>query len=102
MGLAALVAPLLGKLLAGAAVVVALLAAYFGIKRKGVVEERARQQLAQTAARDAVQAKVDDARDQDRAIDAAAAAHVAELDRQAAPPSAPTAAPPKPGDRFQF
>jgi hypothetical protein len=100
-GLEALLGPLVGKLIAGAVVVLALLATYFGIKRKGVAEERERNALAQAKERQAAQGRVDAARTQDTVIDQQVQERVNEITGKpgVVPPPDP---PVKPGDKFKF
>ena len=99
-GLEALLGPLVGKLVLFAAAVAAVVATYFGIKRKGA--EQARQEARQEAQeqREATQGRVDDARRQDAAVDAATQAEVEAI--QEATPPLPKPGPVRPRDIFKF
>lgn len=91
-----LLGPLVGKLLGALAVVASLVAVYFGLKRKGATEERARIQQAMQDAQRLVQGKVDAARQEDVKIDARTRAKLEEIAISNAKP------PEKTGSKFQF
>ena|SRR3989442_5212883 len=94
-----LLSPLFGKLLAGLALLVSLVAVYFGIKAKGAREERDRVQRATWEAQRAQQEKLDRARASDRAVDQAARTKIADIKRSQTPlPDAKL----RPGDPFKF
>ena len=61
--------PLIGPILAVLAILIAATAAYFGIKQKGVQQERVKQQAAQAKAVQQVQQKVQVAASKDVEID---------------------------------
>jgi len=67
--LISLLGPLMGPLLAGFAALIAILALYFGVKRKGVTEERERQEAAKAKEVAKMQEKVQEAISQDSLID---------------------------------
>ena len=102
-GLATLVGPLLGKLIAVLAVVAALVATYFGIKRSGAVAEKEKQNIAQAKERQIVQTKVDQARSQDQVIDQRVAEEVKKIE-EAVPEKVepPDPVKMKEGDIFKF
>ena len=65
----ALIAPFLGKILGFLAILAGILAVYFGIKRKGVIQERERWEASQAEARVEVAEKVSEAVSKDSEID---------------------------------
>lgn len=97
----ALLSPLVAKLLGAIAVLGALAAAYFGIKQKGVKEERDRQEIKTAKARAEIQARVDEARSQDAVIDQKTDAKVVEIRKKTEPAKDPPGGY-KPGDIFKF
>jgi len=66
----AFLAPFLGKIIAGLAMLAAMLAVYFGIKRKGTLEERRKWELAEAEAKARLATRVSDAISKDATIDA--------------------------------
>ena len=67
-----LLGPLVGPILAVLAILISAVAAYFGIKQKGVQQERQRQEAAQQKAVEQVQQQIAKAESKDEAIDAKA------------------------------
>jgi len=90
-----LLAPLLPWILGLGAVIVG----YFGIRQRGVMVERQRQEAAQQKAQAKVQAQVVQAQTKDAAIDQKVEAQVAEIKKEN-PPT--VAVPPVDGDVFKF
>lgn len=86
---------LLGSILPYVIGAIGIVAAYFGIKHKGVTEERARQQVAQAKVQQQVQKQVEVAKSQDAVIDQKVEAQV-EAIKKANAPKADT------GDTFTF
>lgn len=82
-----IIGPLLPYILGFVGVVIA----YFGIKQKGVVQERQRQEAVQQKAQTEVMKKVEAAKAQDVVIDAKVEAKIADIEKAAEPvaPSAP-------------
>ena len=78
----------------------ALIGAYFGIKQKGVQQERAKQQAAQAKAVAQVQQQVQVAVSKDQQIDKKVQNEVAKIE-EAKPAPAPIGSL-KPGDEFKF
>jgi len=93
--LLSILAPLIPYILG----ILGFVALYFGIKRKGVTEERQRQEAAQQKAQAEVQAKVVEAKGKDAAIDAKVEAQVEAIKKQN-PPAVDV--PPVDGDVFKF
>jgi len=92
-----LLGPLLGPILAVIAALAALAAFYFGIKHKGVVQEREKQQAAKAKEVAKVQAKVQEATSKDTEIDKKVANEIEQIKEKAG--NQPT--PDKP-DIFRF
>ena len=90
-----LIGPLLPWILGLGAVIVG----YFGIRQRGVMVERQRQEAAQQKAQAKVQAQVVQAQSKDAAIDQKVEAQVAEIKKEN-PPTVD--APPVDGDVFKF
>lgn len=91
-----LIGPVIGPLLAGVAFVIAALVAYFGIKRKGVTEERERQQAAQVKETARVQKQVNEAVSKDTEIDLRVQDEVKAIEENSATPL------PSRDDKFRF
>jgi hypothetical protein len=92
-----LLAPFLKYIIGAVAIIVALAAAYFGIKRRGAAEERDRHFKATYQAQQETQRKLDDSRSKDAEIDQATRDKVATIKRKADAGAGPS----KP-DRFRF
>lgn len=80
--LLSLLGPLLGPLLAGLATLIAVVAVYFGIKRKGVTEERERQEVAKVKEVAKVQEKVREAISKDSLIDKKVANEIEQIKKE--------------------
>jgi hypothetical protein len=80
--LLSLLGPLLGPLLAGLAALIAVVAVYFGIKRKGVTEERERQEVAKVKEVAKVQEKVREAISKDSLIDKKVANEIEQIKKE--------------------
>lgn len=78
--------PLLLKLVGGLALVASLFAVYFGVKRKGVLDERARQAVTQQKLKAQVTQQVKKAEAKDEAVDAKTGAQIEKVESAHQPP----------------
>lgn len=90
-----LLGPLIPWILGLGAVVVG----YFGIRQRGIMVERQRQEAAQQKAQAQAQVKVQQAQSKDAAIDQKVEAQVAQIKKEN---PVPVDAPPADGDVFKF
>jgi len=95
--LISLIGPLMGPLLAGLAALIAILAVYFGIKNRGVKQERERQEVAKAKEVAKTQEKVQEAISQDSLIDQKVANEIKRIEQEVR--EVPTPSQP---DRFRF
>jgi len=95
--LLSLLGPLLGPILAVLAALLAAFAVYFGIKRKGVVQERERQEAQKAAEVRKVQSKVQTATSKDAEIDKKVTNEIKVTVEKISEPDAPSAP-----DKFRF
>lgn len=107
MGIEALLAPFLGKLIVGGVALFAILIAWLGFKSKyksqGMQEQAQKDAAAQVQAKEALQAKVDNARGQDSVIDKKTQMAKEQIKAELAKtkPAKPVGEP-KVGDQFKF
>ena len=91
---------LLGTLLPYLIGAIGIFAAYFGIKHKGVTEERERQQVAQQKQKEIVQQKIAAVEKQDAVVDQSTAVKIQKVED--AKPEAKSPDGYHPGDTFKF
>ena len=92
-----LLGPLVGPILAVLAILIAAVAAYFGIKQKGVQQERQKQQAAQAKAVQQVQQKLQVAASKDVEIDQKVQDEISKADAAAVVVDIPSSP-----DKFRF